>query len=97
MDGLFPVQPGFESPEFLQGAYGVQLPDKSDEPCIEQHMNETLQGSGDIEPEPPKQSVNPSENATDQGGFFISKPSEEGLWPSAAPSVRRVIRSRWMK
>jgi hypothetical protein len=102
MDGLFPVRPGFETPEFLQGIQGVRPPnDDVDfveaEPKLEVHAEEEV----DEEVDDPLEDVpwrNPSPlpnasspttlPATSVGGFFMNKVPQRG---------RRVIRSNWMK
>jgi phage terminase large subunit GpA-like protein len=96
MDGLFPVRPGFETPEFLQGIQGVRPPnDDVDfveaEPKVEMHdeaddpPEDVSWRSPTVLPNPPSVQNLP---ATPSGGFFMNKVPQRG---------RRVIRSNWMK
>jgi hypothetical protein len=98
MDGLFPVRPGFETPEFLQGIQGVRPPnDDMDvdfveaEPKVEIH-DEVDDPPEDVSWRSPTVLPNPSSPttlpATPVGGFFMNKVPQRG---------RRVIRSNWMK
>jgi phage terminase large subunit GpA-like protein len=96
MDGLFPVRPGFETPEFLQGIQGVRPPnDDVDfveaEPKVEMHdeaddpPEDVSWRSPTVLPNPPSVQNLP---ATPSGGFLMNKVPQRG---------RRVIRSNWMK
>ena len=98
MDGLFPVRPGFETPEFLQGIQGVRPPNEDidfveAEPKVEVHADEELDELVDDMPwRSPPALPNPSMPttlpATLVGGFFMNKVPQRG---------RRVNRSNWMK
>lgn len=102
MDGLFPVRPGFETPEFLQGIQGVRPPnDDVDfveaEPKVEVHADQDVDEEVDEpvedvswrDPSPLPNASSPTTiPATPVGGFFMNKVPQRG---------RRVIRSNWMK
>jgi len=105
MDGLFPVRPGFETPEFLQGIQGVRPPnDDMDvdfveaEPKVEFHADEEVNESvekvpvEDVPWRSPPALQNPSTSTT------LPATPVGGFFMNKVPQRgRRVIRSNWMK